>query len=347
MDPKTLFVTSNNLTRKRWARDLFKIVLPGVEFNDLVGTGTDSIVQMRTELGKGEGDQITFGIRKPLTGEGRVGNDDVEGHEEGMIFKDFNMTIEELNHAVDTGGKMEEQRIPYNLVTEGKSALSDWWQDKLSDFLINYLCGNSSYKLAGHTFAQAAEEPDTEHKMLVNDVAESSQTAADEMDLGFLDAMKQKAEMMNKNGNQYYKMRPISAKGKKYYRVILHTYVFDRLRTNTNVGQWGDLLRSANKLQMPNIEIEYNGLLISKSERMYSPATNVYRNLLLGAQAACWAWGGAGDSKSTTMAFVPYQRDAKRFMMIRGGGIFGMKKTRFESVDYGVLTGSSYATKLS
>jgi hypothetical protein len=51
--PKTLFVTSNNLTRKRWARDLFKIVLPAVEFNDLTGKGSGSIVQLRTELGKG------------------------------------------------------------------------------------------------------------------------------------------------------------------------------------------------------------------------------------------------------------------------------------------------------
>ena len=346
MDPKTQFVTSNNLTRKRWARDLFKIILPGIEFNDLIGTGTDSIVQMRTELGKGEGDQITFGIRKPLTGEGRVGNDDITGHEEGLIFKDFNMTIEELNHAVDTGGKMEEQRIPYNLVTEGKSALGDWWQDKLSDMVINYLCGNSNYKIAGKTFAQAATEPDTYHKMTVDGVAEADMTAANEMDLPFLDSMKQRAEMMNTYGNKYYKIRPLKMGGKSYYRVILHTYVFDRLRQNLNVGQWGDLLRSANKLQMPNVEIEYNGLLISKSERIYSPTTNVYRNVLLGAQAACFAWGGAGDTKSTTMSFHPYTRDADRFLMIRGGGIFGMKTTQFESIDYGRLTGSSYADAL-
>ena len=105
-EPKTQFVTSNNLTRKRWARDLFSIMLPQVEFNDLIGTGTDSIIQMRTELGKGEGDNIKFGIRLPLVGEGVVGNDDIEGKEEGLRFKDFSLTIEELNHAVDTGGKM-------------------------------------------------------------------------------------------------------------------------------------------------------------------------------------------------------------------------------------------------
>lgn len=346
MDPKTQFTTSNALTRKRWARDLFKILLPGMEFNELIGTGPDSIVQIRTELGKGEGDQITFGIKKPLTGEGRVGRDNVEGHEEGMVFDDFSMTIEELQHAVDTGGKMEEQRIPYNLVTEGKDSLSEWWQDKLSDILINYLCGNASYKVAGKTFAQAAVVPDTYHKMLVNDTAEASMTATDELDMSFLDGMKQRAEMMNTYGVNYFKLRPLRKGGKKYYRVILHNYVFDRLRQDTNIGQWGDMLRSAGKLAIPNVEIEYNGLLISKSERIYSPATNVYRNILLGAQAATFAWGGAGESKSTTMSFVPYTRDAKRFMMIRGGGIFGIKKTTFTAIDYGVITGSSYAAAL-
>ena len=115
------------------------------------------------------------------------------------------------------------------------------------------------------------------------------------------------------------------------------------------MGQWGDLLRAANKLQVPQVEIEYNGMLISKSERIRKSPTNanVYRNLLLGAQAAVFGWGGAGDSKSTTMAFIPYQKDAERFMMIRGGGIFGMAKTNFQSVDYGIVVGSAYGTVLA
>ena len=153
--PKTVFLTNDNLTRKKWAKDLFKIILPQVEFNDLVGKGSEAIVQSRTELGKGEGDQITFGIRLPLTGEGIVGNNTVEGNEEQLRFKDFNMTIEELNHAVDTGGRMEEQRIPYDLMAEGRDALGDWWADKLSDLVMATLCGDSTFKIAGVDFAQA------------------------------------------------------------------------------------------------------------------------------------------------------------------------------------------------
>lgn len=342
--PKTQFATNDALTRKRWAKDLFKIILPAVEYGYLVGTGSDSIVQLRTELGKGEGDKITFGIRLPLTGEGIVGRDTVEGNEEKLIFKDFDMTIEELNHAVDTGGKMDEQRIPWDLMTEGKNALQDWWVDKLSDLLIATLCGDTTFTIAGQTFAQACTAPTK--ALTVNDTAEASITSADVLDLHFLDRMKQRAELPSAGTNER-KVRPLKKGGKNYFRVIMHNYVFDALRQNMNVGQWGDLQRAAGKLQIPHVEFEYNGMLVSKSERCMAVTSTIYRCVLLGAQAATWAWGGAGESKGTVMSFVPYEKDAKRYVMIRGGGILGVKKVVYQSEDYGVVTGSSYGAALT
>ena len=342
--PKTQFLTNDEATRKKWSKELYHVILKAVEFNDLMGTDSNAIIQVKNDLGKGEGDVIKTDIRLPLVGEGIVGNDTVEGNEEKLQFRNFNLTIEELNHAVDTGGKMEQQRVPYDLVVEGKNALQDWWADKLSDMLFNHLCGIATYRIANKVFAQNPTAPDTNHLILANDVAEASQTAGDYMDLTMLDRMKQRAEIPI--GQYNYKVRPLNLGGKKYYRVILHNYVFDALRQNTNVGQWGDLMRSAGKLQIPQVEIEYNGMLISKSERIKANTTNVYRNVLLGAQAAICAWGGAGESKSTTMIFVPYEKDAKRYIMIRGGGILGIKKVVFDSVDFGVIVGASYATAL-
>jgi hypothetical protein len=322
-------------------------MLKAVEFNDLVGAGADSPIQMRTELGKGEGDQITFGIRRQLQGEGVVGADPVEGNEEKLRFKDSSMTIEELNHAVDTGGRMDQQRVPYDLMAEGKDALSDWWSDKLSDYVINCLAGNSAFRINGKVFASPITEPDAGHFITVNDVTEANISSSDIMDLSFLDRLKQRAEIPSPGCD---KIRPLMIRGKKYYRVILHNFSFDQLKTNTNVGQWGDYLRSAQKLtaDIPmNVEWEYNGMLISKSERLPMTYPNVYRSVLLGAQAATFAWGGAGESKSTTLAFVPYEKDAKRFVMIRSGGILGCKKVVFEGKDNSVITAASYASSLS
>lgn len=343
-NPKTQFLTNDNLTRKKWARDLFSVILPSVEINSLVGKDSNSIVQIKTDLGKGEGDQITFGIRLPLTGEGVVGNDTVEGNEEKLRFKDFKMTIEELNHAVDTGGRMEEQRVPYDLMAEGKNGLQDWWVSKLNTYLMAVLAGDTGYQIVpGKSFGTTITAPDTGHHILANGVAEASMTSADTMSLAMLDKMKQRAEIPAAG---CFKLRPLALGGKNYWRVILHNYVFDQLRLNTNIGQWGDLLRSANKLAVPNVEIEYNGMLISKSENVRQVSANVYRNVLLGCQAAVWAWGGAGESKSTTMAFVPYTKDAERFVMIRGGGIFGAAKPIFDGKDYGVIVGSSWGAAI-
>jgi N4-gp56 family major capsid protein len=342
-----VFLSNDANTRKKWAKDLFHVMLKAVEFNDLIGSDSNSIVQMRTELGKGEGDQITFAIRRQLLGEGIVGTDPVEGNEEKIRFKDFSMLIEELNHAIDTGGRMDEQRVPFDIMQEGKDALTDWWSDKLSDYVINTLAGNSTYKIAGKTFAQACTEPDTGHLITVNDVAEASISSSEIMDLSFLDRMKQRAEIPSTGCD---KIRPLKLGGKNYYRVILHNYVFDQLKSNTNVAQWGDIRRSAQELlkDVPmNAELEYNGMLVSKSERLPSLYTGVYRSILLGAQAATFAWGGAGESKSTTLAFVPYEKDAKRYIMIRSGGIFGCKKVVFDSKDNSVITAASYATALN
>ena len=344
-DPKTQFLTNDALTRKKWARDLFKVLLDDVEFNTFIGSGKDAIVMKDMDLSKGEGDQMTFGIRLPLTGEGVVGDNTVEGNEEKMRFRNFKATIEELNHAVDTGGKMEQQRVPYDLMKEGKEGLQEWWSAKLSEYMFAVLCGNSGFQIAGVTFADAAQEPATARLMTVNDAGEGSLAAADEADLGFLDRMKQKAELPTTA--LHYKLRPAMKKdGKNFFRVVLHNYVFDRLRTNMNAGQWGDLLRNAQKLGMPQTEFEYNGMLVSKSERIYSPNTGEYRNILLGAQAAVMGWGGAGDSKSTVLSFVPYTRDAERYVMIRGGGILGIRKVRFDDIEFGIISGTSYATAL-
>ena len=62
-DPKTQFLTNDALTRKKWARDLFKVLLDDVEFNTLIGSGKDAVVMKDMDLAKGEGDQMTFGIR--------------------------------------------------------------------------------------------------------------------------------------------------------------------------------------------------------------------------------------------------------------------------------------------
>jgi N4-gp56 family major capsid protein len=371
--PKTRFATNDAATRKKWARDLFPRVLDAVEFNYLTGNNNKAAVHVRRDLGKGEGDSLKFSIRLPLKEKGVVGRNTVEGTEEKQRHKNFELTIEELNKAVDTGGKMEEQRIPWDLMQSGRDGLQEWWGNTLSDYLINCICGNTSYRFqeldmssSTDAFAQPFTEPDVNHSMAAGETVtsalattEASMTSANVATLSFFEAMAQRA--LHPVSSEGFKMRPFMIKGKPYFKVLVHDFVFDMLHQDTNKAQWGDLRLAAGKLQVAEAEIVYRNVIIAKSPRLplmqadssdSTGQSGIYRCVLMGAQACCWAWGGAGDSKSSTMSFVPYKRDADRFVMIRGGGLFGAKKVYFEipgsgNEDYGVITGASWAGPIS
>ncbi len=352
---ETFFDTTDNLTRKTWARDLFKVLLWQEEIAWLLGDSDEAIIQVRKELLKSKGDQITFGILKELTEAGIVGTAIVQGTGEKQVFRNFNMKLEERWKAVNAGQKsgMSEQRVPYNLLETGKRLLKNWWGQQLSDHAINVLCGNSNFKVDGQaTFGQTVAEPTTNQIIRVNDAAsDAALTAGDICTLGFLDRMKQRAE--NPIGTDY-KVRMATIKGKRRFVIILHNFVFDALRRNTNKLEWGDLQREAGKFEIPNVEIDYNDMLVMKSKRIYSPNANAttgagaYRNLFLGAQAGVWGWGGAGLNNETTMAYNVELYDHKRKIEVAGGAVYGVRKTSFSDTgDYGVIVGASYGQRLS
>jgi N4-gp56 family major capsid protein len=361
---ETVINTTDAITRKRWAKDLFKVLQKAFEFNNLIGTGEDAIIQLRTDLTKGEGDEITFQILLDLVGTGTIGRDTLVGKAESLRFRDFKMQIEKIRKSVDIGIDIDEQRVPFNLMEKGKTGLQNWWAGMLSDYMFHVLSGNSQMfdelpQLGGVPFAQQPVEPDADHLMVVGGATESTLTPADTVTLSFLDSVKQRAEIPT-NTDVGFKIRPRIVGGKPTYRVILHNYVFDQLRRNTNVGEWGDMLRAAGKLGDPSVEILYNGMMISKSERVYSRNAigtgngRAYRNLFLGAQAAVMGWGGAGDSKSSVMSFHVEKLDHGSKTEVSGGGILGMAKTRFQKNgsspdhgDYGVITFPSYGAPIT
>lgn len=356
----TVINTTDPLTRKRWAKGLFKVMQKNFEFGSLTGTSENSIIQAKSDLGKGMGDEITFGIVLDLVGAGTVGRDTLEGKAEALTFRDFKLTIDKIRKSVDIGGDLDLQRVPYNLMQIGKNGLQNWWSGLLSDYMFHVLCGNSQMtaelpQLGGKSFGPTPTEPDTNHFMHVGGhTAEAQLTSADILTLEFLDGVKQRATIPVSANN--FKIRPLQngTNAKRAYRVILHDYVFDQLRRNTNVGEWGDMLRAAQKLGDPTVEVVYNGMHISKSERIYSRTANVYRNLFLGSQAAVMGWGGAGDSKGSVMSFHTEKFDHGAKTEVSGGGIFGMQKTRFKENggapdhgDYGMITFSAWGKALA
>jgi hypothetical protein len=94
----------------------------------------------------------------------------------------------------------------------------------------------------------------------------------------------------------------------------------------------------------------YNKIILYESHMIVSPIANVRRNLLLGSQAGVFALGNAYDKidqrKVGTDNFLSWNEEVNDYGNIKGvaaGAIFGIKKTRFNSKDFGTMVISSYS----
>ena len=78
--------------------------------NRFSGEDSDSLLQLKDETSKSAGDRITTILRMQLTGNGIAGDNSLEGNEESLVTYTQNVLIDQLRHAVRSGGEMSEQR---------------------------------------------------------------------------------------------------------------------------------------------------------------------------------------------------------------------------------------------
>ena len=344
----TEYGVNHPLAVKRWAPDLMKVALKKTSFAQFMGRNSNSLCQVKTELNKGAGDRIRFGIRYQLTGDGVEGDDTLEGNEEALVTYSDNVFINQLRHAVRSEGKMSEQRVPFSVREEARDGLSDWFANRFDTAFFNQLGGMSSItdgRLTGHNTPTA---PDSDHQLLAGggDVAPASEGAlasSQTMVLSDIDNCVEKAKTLE------VPIRPIDiGRGEQKYVMFLHPYQVYDLRTNTNTGQWLDIQKAAMQGgQISNNPIytgalgEYNGVILHENTRVPSAVASTRRALFCGAQAGAMAFGR--ESQPYTFQWVEELFDFKNQLGVSGGTIWGLKKCTFNSSDHSVLVMSTWA----
>src|ERR1700733_2511266 len=96
----TTYGVNDALAVKLWGKDLAVEALKATPIAPLIGNTSDSIIQKKTELSKGPGDQITYGLRTQLQGDGVTEGEALEGNEESLSTYSDALVINELAHAV-------------------------------------------------------------------------------------------------------------------------------------------------------------------------------------------------------------------------------------------------------
>lgn len=348
----TAYGVNDALAVKLWSKKLFVDALKDTSYQQFVGKTASSLIQVKDETSKGAGDKVTFGLRMQLSGDGVLEDGTVEGNEESLTTYSDSVTINQLRHAVRSAGKMSEQRVPFSVREENKLALQDWWTNRLDTAFFNQLCGYTAQTDTRYTGNMATTAPTTNRVKRAGGAAnDQSLTSTNIFNLNLIDACVESAMTVSPT------IRPIKVNGKDKFVMFLHPYQVYDMRTNTSEGQWLDITKFAmsggrvsdNPIYDGALG-EYNGVILFQNPRVTqgvnsstsAAVTTVRRAVFCGAQAGVIAYG-RDTGTDGQMSWVEELFDYENQLGVAAGMIYGMKKTVFNSEDFGTIVVPTYA----
>lgn len=352
----TNYSINNPLARKVWSSRLFREALKETFCSRFMGESKDALLYVKKDLNKGAGDAITYGLRMQLSGAGVLSDNTLEGNEEALATYSDKILIDQLRHAVRSAGEMSEQRVPFSVREEAKDGLRDWWADRIDTAFFNQLAGISG-AAAEYTGNNTPVAPSS-GRILVgcnNGIGGASVTASltftntasassrgVSMQLKVVDICINKAKIVSPM------IRPLRINGQSKYVMFLHPNQVRQLKTDASAATitWYDIMRArAEGGEVTNNPIyngalgEYNGVIFHESARVPlvtdATAGSVRAAIFCGAQAACFATGKR-DADSQ-MKWVEEYFDFENQLGVSAGMIWGLKKTIFNSTDFGTI----------
>lgn len=362
----TRYGPGDALAVRLWARDLAVETRKGLEIAPLIGTSANSIIQEKTEF-KGKGDSMTFGLRVQLVGDGVSEHQTLEGNEEKLATFSDSLQINEIAHAVRVEGEdsIDQQRVLFDLRTEARDGLKDWFAERMSLWFFIQMAGYTGNTMTyrdrviglGPTYRGLNEvrAPSSGRVVRQNGKAtDEALVSADVMTLDLVTKVKERARLANP------KIRPVRVNGADKYVMYLHpTQVTDLKLSAQGDGpiSWADIQlaalqggeRTNNPIYTGAIG-EYDGVVFRENEDVVpgmnsttgAEITTVRRALFLGAQAGAIGFSSK-YSKSSPYKWVEKTFDYERELGVSVQGLMGMKKTRFDGQDFGSIVVPTYA----
>lgn len=357
-------VTASGNNAQKWDSDFFRAYIQGSIYKPLMGTDENAVVQVKEDLGKGDGDSITISLVNRLTNIATTGSNMLEGNEEDMASRSMRIYIDKRRNAVRIP-EMEEYKSSIDLRNAGRATLLDWAMEdtiglvttalgSLASTGTNYvsfvnrtaaigdawLVNNKTRTVFG-SYAIAGSAGGTD---LSADLAQLD-TTNDLFNTTALDGMILCAKTASP------KIRPMRdpGNGKRYYVVFANPFAFKNLRDSmdTEVLALTNVQMEASKL-FEGGDILWNGAIVKETDDIpiytnigASATAEVTPAYLCGAQALAIAYGRR--FKTVTKEF-----DYGDKFGVAIDGIYGVRKIIFGTstsadtttpIDHGVVTG--------
>lgn len=338
----TNFTAQSPHAIKVWARKTMADAVKATMFGKLTGTSDRSVVQVKTEL-KNDGDRVRFALRSLPAGLGVEEDETLEGNEEGLDFRYFDLNLGEKRHAIKVDLNLSAQRTIFDVRQEAKDALQEWLEEYLDTTFFEYM-GGVGFGTGGasqyHKTAlggNAILAPSSDRIVYPGTVTAPNQmTANDTMTLTLLDKVAERIKRASPT------MRKASMDGKQGWVVILSPEQVTSMRQNTNAGQWLDIQRAllnggyGDKSPFFSEALgKYRDFILVESTRTprfynYGAGGNVqaHRAIVLGAQA-CVVAHGRGTNSMGRLALAERTFDYGKRYGVAATLIWGMAKSRF------------------
>lgn len=347
----TSYGTNDALAVKLWSKRLAVEVLKTCWASRFMGSSSASLIQIKDDTQKSAGDKITYGLRMQLTAAGVLGDGTLEGEEESLTTYSDSVVVNQLRHAVRSGGRMSQQRVPFTIRDEALSGLRDWWTDRIDQGWLNQICGYTPQTDVRYTGNQAVIAASSNNIVRSDSSAtgDESITTTATYTLSMIDKAVERARVNTPA------IRPIMISGKPMYATFLHPYHVTDLRTSTSTGQWLDIQKAVlaggeiqdNPIFDGSLGV-YNGVILHSDQRVTqgvaaagTTVTAVRRAVFAGAQASMMAFGR--DNGPERFTWCEELFDYQNQLGVEAGSIYGLKKTVFNSADYATIVTATYA----
>lgn len=345
---------ATGLVVQQWEDKFFREYIQSSVFKPLMGSDEMSVIQVKEDLTKKRGDTITIALVNRLTNAAITGTATLEGNEEDMASRSFDIAVDKRRNAVRIA-EMSEQKSAISLRDAGRAVLLDWAQEDTRDLIISALGSINGVAFASATEAQRdAWLVDNADRVVFGAAAAGLtdfssdaallDTTSDLFNATALDAMILKAKTSSP------KIRPMRdpGNGKRYWVGFANPYAFKNLRDSldTEVLASTVVQMEASKL-FEGGDILWNGAIIKECDNIPiytnlggSATTEVTPVYLCGAQALAIAY--AKRWKTVTEEF-----DYGDKYGVAVDGIMGVRKILFgtgssdtaDLKDHGVVTG--------
>lgn len=353
------FGVNHALAQKLWSKELDRDMLQRLWFRDLIGSGSDAIIQQKDDLAKSQGDSVRFALRGLLSGAGKTEGQTLYGDEEPMTFLYDTVLINELRHAteVPTEINIAQQRfIDPDLRDSAKEVLSDWFAERFEMCMFAHICGKSSQTDARYIGNNTVTAPSANRLIrAAGQATDAAITSSHLLDLAILDVAIEMTATLTP------KIRPGMIEGKRRFALFVHPYQATDIMRDTTSDGWLNIQLSKIQGGGQGSKLEnYEGYLGTyKNVDIFSTKyvdygvnastgaaiTTVRRAVFCGAQAAVVAFAkGLARSRFT---WAEESKDYGHTLGVAGQTIWGIKKTKFtdgsSGDDYGTITIASYA----